>query len=228
MLYSLTAGGKHIRPILGLLLHRALGGKMADFLLIGIAIEIIHTSSLIIDDIMDEGIVRRGKKSVYARYGKARALLISDYMIARAIEMLLEAAKKSSVKTEALVALTEGGANLIEGQWLDLELERKKYITFDEYLEMIYKKTLQFFEYGAFISGVLANSDKRTIARLKSMGRNIGMLFQIRDDILDYIGTEKLGKGTFKDLWRGKRTAPIVMLRPFRVLLTLRFRRWKG
>ncbi|MCX7951180.1 MAG: polyprenyl synthetase family protein [Clostridiales bacterium] len=204
MKYSLEAGGKRIRPILTLTIAEALGGNTDDAMDFGCAIELIHTYSLIHDDLpaMDNDDYRRGKLTNHKVFGEAIAILAGDALLNFAFEFLLEKAsnnlKEPYIKALSIISKASGSTGMIGGQVIDIESGNKK-INLDELYNMHRLKTGAMIEASCIVGCVLAERyDKINI--VKEYSQNIGIAFQIVDDILDCIGDkEKLGKSIGKD-----------------------------
>jgi geranylgeranyl diphosphate synthase type II len=216
MRYSLFAGGKRLRPILTLMSAKACGLSYSDAMPVACAMEMIHTYSLIHDDLpaMDDDDLRRGKPTSHKKFGEAVAILAGDALLTKAFETALSAAGNKRIKTgdvvSAVMEIADGaGVNgMIGGQVVDILSESKE----------ISKATLLYLhrcKTGALISAsvaagaILAGADKRTTGLFRSFGEKIGLAFQIVDDILDETGDEKkMGKKARKDSGAFKSTYP--------------------
>lgn len=204
MRYSVEAGGKRIRPILTLTIAEALGGNIDDAIDFGCAIELIHTYSLIHDDLpaMDNDDYRRGKLTNHKVFGEAIAILAGDALLNLAFEILLEKTsnnlKDSYIKAMSIISKASGSTGMIGGQVIDIESSKKK-IKLEELYKMHSLKTGAMIEASCIVGCVLAEKYD-TINIVKEYSENIGIAFQIVDDILDCIGDkEKLGKSIGKD-----------------------------
>lgn len=211
MNYSLMAGGKRIRPILSISVCKSLGGSIDDILEFACAIELIHTYSLIHDDLpaMDNDDLRRGKPTNHKVFGEAKAILAGDGLLNYAFEIMLEIAlNKSDVKyleAAKTVARASGIRGMIGGQVIDIECEGKT-IDIDTLYLMHSKKTGALIE-ASCLTGCIIAGRKDMIEAVREYSRNLGIAFQIVDDILDYVGdTKKLGKNTGVDMEKGKST----------------------
>ena len=188
--YLLSLGGKRIRPILNLLCFKAIGEKVAskDIISISAGIELIHMATLLHDDIIDKSDLRRHQESAFRKYGLASTLLSGDFLLVRAFSLCSTLPPEIIKKTEeACVALTEG-------EILETPLFSTKH-TIESSLDIAKKKTAALFSLAGFSAGFLSKKSDNCCQNLFSFGENIGIAFQILDDILDITSTkEKLGK----------------------------------
>lgn len=213
MRYSLFAGGKRLRPILAITTYEVCGGNNLDEILPpACALEMIHTFTLIHDDLpaMDNDDLRRGKPTNHKIYGEAIAILAGDALFIEAINLFLKGALDQSLKIKMLSELTYAlGVNgVIGGQVLDINAEGKKHSL--KLVQNIHRmKTAKFIEVSMVIGGIAAGASNQIIEKLHEIGENIGLAFQIVDDILDETGEKEIvGKETHKDRERGKCTYP--------------------
>ena len=203
--YALESGGKRLRPFLVLVSAKAVGGKFSDAYNAALALEILHNFTLIHDDIMDNASLRRGRPTVYKKYNSDTAILAGDSLIAYAYRLLLKDCKSDSINV--MNNFTNGIIEVCEGQSYDKDFENKKNVTLDEYLLMIKKKTAALAETCCAIGAEIGGGSKEEIKNLASFGRNLGMAFQLQDDLLDVFGDEKkFGKAVGGDLIEGKKT----------------------
>lgn len=212
MRYSLASGGKRIRPCLMLEFYRVLGGNPDDILRFACAVEMIHTYSLIHDDLpcMDDDDMRRGKPSNHIAFGEANALLAGDALLTLAFETAADINENidasRAVKAIKHIADAAGMCKMVGGQVLDLESEGKE-ISLKELEKIQEGKTVAMLKVNALVAGVLAGADDKTLALMSDYCEKIGRAFQIRDDILDVIGTkEELGKPIGSDVEMEKNT----------------------
>ena len=213
--YSLNAGGKRLRPILILESAKAVGNdNIQDFIDIAVASEFIHTYSLIHDDLpaMDNDDLRRGKPTNHIVFGEAIAILAGDGLQSYAFELI---SKNKKIKPEKLLKIINilahgtGIYGMVAGQAADILHE--KYGTFNDIQFIHVHKTAKFIEACCHIGAVLGNATQEEEEALKTYGLNIGLAFQIQDDILDEVGdVEKLGKKVKKDIHSNKLTFPSV------------------
>jgi len=203
--YILSAGGKRIRPILVILSCEAAGGKMEDALYASVAMELLHNFTLVHDDIMDNADTRRGRETIHKKWNENVAILSGDHLIGMAYMNLLNT--KSGRINEIVRAFTEGILEVCEGQSFDKEFEIRKDVTIDEYIMMIGKKTAKMLETSALVGALIGNGNEEQISNLKNYALNLGLAFQILDDLLDINSTEEeLGKKIGGDLVEGKKT----------------------
>ncbi len=217
MRYSLEAGGKRVRPILSLLAAEAVGGSVEDALPGALALECIHTYSLVHDDLpaMDDDDLRRGKPTCHIAYGEAHAILAGDGLLTEAFRILAaEGSLDPALRVEAIAVLAEaaGWRGMVGGQALDLEGEQLNDYGLD-HLKTIHRlKTGALLRAATELGAILAGADPAQRAALRAYGEAIGLAFQIQDDILDATATEAaLGKRAGKDAGRGKITYPALL-----------------
>jgi geranylgeranyl diphosphate synthase type II len=216
MRYSLEAGGKRVRPVLCLLACEAVGGTPAEALPGALALEYVHTYSLIHDDLpaMDDDDLRRGRPTNHKVFGEGHAILAGDALLTEAFGVLAGAALDPVKRAEALALLAEGAGwrGMAGGQALDLEGE--KLATYDlDHLRLIHRlKTGALLRASVEIGAVLGGAAPEVRSALRAYGEAIGLAFQIQDDILDATATEaELGKRAGKDAGRGKITYPSLL-----------------
>jgi geranylgeranyl diphosphate synthase type II len=214
--YSLEAGGKRVRPVLCLLASEAVGGTAAQALPGALALEYIHTYSLIHDDLpaMDDDDLRRGKPTNHKVFGEGHAILAGDALLTEAFGVLASAPLDPVRRAEALALLAEGAGwrGMAGGQALDLEGENVG--SYDlEHLRLIHRmKTGALLRASLEIGAVLGGASPAERAALRAYGEAIGLAFQIQDDILDTTATDAdLGKRAGKDAGRGKITYPSLL-----------------
>lgn len=203
--YIMNAGGKRLRPIITLLSAEAVGGKIKNVLNIAVAIEFLHTFTLIHDDIMDNSDERRGLKTIHKKWNESIAILAGDFLSGLSYKIILSNSNKKVI--EILQIFTDVFLLVCKGQYEDLELAEKKVISMNDYLRMIKNKTASLLSASAEV-GALAGGGKETeVNALKEFGLNLGMAFQIQDDLLDIKGDiSKLGKPLYQDIFEGKKT----------------------
>jgi len=215
MRYSLMGGGKRLRPVLVLMAGEALGAETDDLMPAACAMEMIHTYSLIHDDLpaMDNDDLRRGRPTCHKAFGEAVAILAGDALLTRAFEVLALHAPAGNIDRQIRVikevAAAAGTVNaLIGGQMADIESEGRQ--VSDSTLEYIHRsKTGAMIRASVTIGGIIAGADPEQIETLRSYGEKIGLAFQVADDILDVTSTsEQLGKTPGKDMAAQKATYP--------------------
>lgn len=208
--YILKSPGKRIRAFLVLLSAKAAGGNFRDVYNAAAAVEILHNFTLVHDDIMDNASKRRGLTTLHVKYDMNTAILSGDNLIAIAYRSLLKDSKNNTCAV--IESFTNSIIEVCEGQSLDKEFEVRKKVSVDDYKLMIRKKTASLVEMCCSLGAQICGADKQLINRLKVYGRNLGLAFQIQDDLLDIIGDEKqFGKSVGIDLVEGKKTYLFLM-----------------
>ena len=203
--YILKSGGKRLRSYLVLLSTEAVGGKFSDSYNAAIAVEILHSFTLVHDDIMDNADKRRGKPTLHVKYDTNTAILAGDSLLTVAYENLLKDCKHNPVDT--INTFNNSVIEVCEGQSLDKDYEIKKKVTIDEYKTMVYKKTASLIKMCCSIGAKIGGGSKKEVKALENYGKYLGMAFQLQDDLLDIMGTEKkFGKIVGGDLIEGKKT----------------------
>ncbi len=203
--YVLNSGGKRIRPILIIYSCEAAGGNPDDALNAGVAIEMLHNFTLVHDDIMDNADTRRGNPTVHKKWNDNVAILTGDHLIGMAYSYLLKT--RSDRLDEIVKTFTDGIIEVCEGQSFDKEYEDRKDVSLDEYMMMISKKTAKMLETSAVVGALIGNGSKELIENISSYASNIGLAFQIQDDLLDITADEtEFGKKIGGDLVEGKKT----------------------
>ncbi len=219
MRYCLEAGGKRLRPILCIAGSEAVGGSEADVMPAACALELIHTYSLIHDDLpaMDDDNLRRGKPTCHKAFDEATAILTGDALLTAAFEVLAAAGRKRQgdalkwLDVVYLIARASGYPGMVQGQMLDLASEGKE-ITWEELERLQRLKTGAIIEASVRSGGILGRGSAQQIASLGAYGRHIGLAFQMADDILNIEGTpEMLGKPVGSDEIHQKATGPSVL-----------------
>jgi geranylgeranyl diphosphate synthase, type I len=191
-------GGKRVRPLLTMLSCGAAGGNPLDALHAAAAIELLHTSSLVHDDIMDDSPLRRGVPTLHTMYGSAMAILAGDTLIALAFRLMQ--AITSPNKDRVLGKFTNGFLHTCEGQGYDLALSRGDGVTIERHRTMAEKKTADLMGTASSIGAMIGTTNEEHIVALEWYGRDLGMAFQAKDDLLDVVGDEKkLGKPVGND-----------------------------
>jgi len=206
--YILNSGGKRLRPLFLLLSADLAGYKGYKRVILAAVIEALHTASLLHDDVVDEAELRRGKKSSNRIWGNPVVVLLGDYLYAKALH--ISVAQGSLPIMEALSYAT---SQMAEGEILQLMKAGDPSITFDEYIKIITGKTAGLITAACRIAGLLAELETEKVQALTDFGHNIGVAFQMIDDILDYVADQsELGKKLGKDLMEGKITLPLIEL----------------
>ena len=212
MKYGLFPGGKKIRSKILIDIGKIFFVKYSKLIKIGAAVECIHAYSLIHDDLpcMDNDLIRRGKPSTHVKYGESTAVLAGNSLLTLAFEILSD--KKlninNSLKTRLIkeLSLCSGHTGIAGGQFLDLDYEKKKK-TIKKIVDMQIKKTGKLFSFCCFSPAIISNKNEKIIRKFKIIGDEIGLLFQIADDLIDIsVSSKKVGKKTKKDKKKGKAT----------------------
>lgn len=212
MRYSIFAGGKRLRPVLCVAAAEACGGAVRDALPAACAVECVHTYSLIHDDLpcMDDDDLRRGRPTSHKVFGEGIAVLAGDALLTLAFEILAKA-DYPTAQVVRILADAAGSRRLIAGQVADLEAEGRL-VTLADVRFIHERKTAALLEASLVLGGISARADEVRLGALKKFGRNLGLAFQIIDDILDVTQTtEKLGKSAGKDVSAAKATYPAVL-----------------
>lgn len=205
--YIISSGGKRIRPIIALLVAKALNYQGDKHIITAAFIEFIHTATLLHDDVVDESDLRRGKSTANALFGNAASVLVGDYIYTRSFQMMV---RTGSFKV--LTIMSEATNVIAEGEVQQLINCNDPNITKAQYLEVIYRKTARLFEATSHSAAVLAQANEQQEYALQQYGKYLGTAFQIIDDLLDYSAdsNQKLGKNLGDDLNEGKPTLPLL------------------
>lgn len=197
--------GKMMRPLLVVLMAKELGKVSVNSLRSAVTLELLHTASLVHDDVVDESGERRGQRSVNAVYDNKVAVLVGDYLLSTS---LLQAAQTSNIHVVEIISRL--GGTLSEGEVYQLANIRKEHISEEAYFHIIYHKTAALFAACAELGAISAGGSADYVARAKRFGELVGLCFQIRDDIFDYYEDSKIGKPTGNDMLEGKLTLPVI------------------
>lgn len=200
-----SRGGKRMRPMLILLIAKNYGGITSVTQHSAVGLELLHTASLVHDDVVDESKERRGQASVNAEYNNKVAVLVGDYVLSTA---LLNVALTNN--THIVQSLAELGRTLSNGEILQLSNIQNSEFSEEVYYEVIKMKTAALFEACCEIGAMSANATEEDLEKAKTFGRNLGIIFQIRDDIFDYYDSKEIGKPTGNDMAEGKLTLPVL------------------
>ncbi|MFL2532391.1 MAG: hypothetical protein CND01_00885 [Marine Group II euryarchaeote MED-G34] len=208
MTHLFTGGGKRLRATLPYLVGEAVGEVHDGHYTLGACIEIIHNFTLVHDDIMDQDPIRRGLEAVHVAYDDATAINAGDAMLAVGFEILAESPHIENENLAFLVrSIGEMVRKVAEGQMVDMEFENREDVSEADYISMIKGKTSAMFETCAMTGAKLAGADDATVNNMAEWGLNLGLCFQIMDDLIDITGdTETLGKPAGSDVVQGKRT----------------------
>lgn len=205
IIYSMSGGGKRIRPALLLLCCEAFGGRVQDALPAAAAVEMFHNFTLLHDDIMDNAAVRRGKASVPARWGENVAILSGDAMMIYAYQLLRQVPESKIARIMEI--FTSMALQVCEGQQYDMDFETRRKVSVVEYMHMIELKTSVLLGGAAMIGATLGEASEEDCRKIYRYALELGLAFQLQDDMLDSYGTEKeLGKKIGGDILEGKKT----------------------
>ncbi len=211
--YLTKAGGKKIRPSLVVLSCQAVGGSTEKSLKAAASLELIHTFSLIHDDIMDNDDTRRGMAAVHKVYGESMAILTGDTLFSKAYEVLIRTVDENisyEKVIDSLFLLVDACIKICEGQVHDMSFENTYNVSKEEYMNMIYKKTAALITAATSMGAIIGGATPEQIEALRTYGLNIGLAFQIQDDYIDLTGDESIGKPVGSDLVEGKKTLMVV------------------
>ncbi len=203
--YLRAGGGKRIRPAMLLLSAKLMGYTGQGAIRLGAVVEIIHTATLVHDDIIDEAQTRRGRPAANTQWGNSKCVLAGDWLYMQSFKVALQ--ERNFRVMDLLTELTQ---QMVEGELLQAE-KLGKSISRDVHLDLIYRKTACLFATSMQLGGILAQGTEEQIKRLRDYGRNVGMAFQIVDDVLDLTASEEvLGKPVASDLREGKATLAVI------------------
>src|SRR5438094_5840252 len=203
--YLRAGGGKRIRPALLLLSAKLFGYTGRGAIQLGAVVEIIHTATLVHDDIIDEAEIRRGRPAANTRWGNSMCVLAGDWLYMQAFKVAVQ--ERNFRVLDALIDLTQ---QMVEGELLQIE-KLGKCISLDEHLDLIQRKTACLFSVCMQLGAILANATPEEEKRVAEYGRNLGMAFQIVDDVLDLTASEEiLGTPVASDLREGKVTMAVL------------------
>lgn len=205
--YIVGSGGKRLRPLVSLLSARAAGYTGGQHVDVAAVVEFLHTATLLHDDVVDESSLRRGRPTVNAVWGNSASVLVGDFLISRALQMMV------ALEDQRLLEILSQSTNTIsEGEVLQLINTRDPGTTEPSYMRVIHHKTAKMFESAAETGAVLGARDHADLTRdFADYGRHLGIAFQLIDDVLDYQGdVNELGKNVGDDLAEGKPTLPLI------------------
>ena len=207
--YHLNSGGKRIRALLTMGSAK-LGGYVNGKRDINLAacVELIHSATLLHDDVIDESEIRRGNKTANAIWGNQSSILVGDYLLSRCFEMMVE-----DGDLEVLKLLSSTSSKIAQGEVLQLQHKGEADLLEENYIKIINLKTAALFAAATRVGACISGQDKKKKDALESYGKNLGLAFQIADDALDYFSKEKIfGKQIGKDFFEGKVTLPIIIV----------------
>jgi octaprenyl-diphosphate synthase len=205
--HLISSGGKRLRPMLTLAMANLAGYTGDGHIKLAASVEFMHTATLLHDDVVDESEMRRGKLSARMLWGNEASVLVGDFLLGQAFRMMVEVGS-----LRALDILSAAAATIAEGEVMQLAAAKNTATTEDEYLAVIRGKTAELFAAACEVGPVIANRPKAEQTACRSVGMNLGIAFQLVDDVLDYGGkSAKLGKNTGDDFREGKITLPVVL-----------------
>ncbi|WP_181577721.1 polyprenyl synthetase family protein [Candidatus Liberibacter asiaticus] len=205
--YLIFSGGKRLRPMLTLATALMLEYRGDNHVLLACAIEFIHTATLLHDDVVDDSALRRGKVAARLVWGNQTSVLVGDFLLSQAFCMVIETKSQEALEALSLVACT-----LAEGELRQLSLSKNLDVTEEDYLHVIKSKTAVLFSAALEVSSLIAGVQNSVRQALKSYGMNLGIAFQLVDDVLDYRGeVNEMGKNIGEDFRNGKPTLPVIL-----------------
>ena len=205
--YLIASGGKRIRPLLTLACTSLFGGDMSRTHGLAASVEFIHTATLLHDDVVDGSKERRGKDAANLVFGNQASVLVGDFLFSRAFQLMV-----AGGSLEVLRILSDAAATISQGEVKQLTTANNLDTSMDDYIEVVSAKTAALFAAACEIGPVIAEQDSETQESLRLYGLNLGIAFQIVDDVLDYNADHaKLGKTIGDDFREGKMTAPILL-----------------
>ena len=205
--HLISSGGKRLRPMLTLASARMCGYEGDGHIRLAAGVEFMHTATLLHDDVVDGSDLRRGKLAARMLWGNPASVLVGDFLLGQAFKMMVEVGS-----LEALAILSDAAAVIAEGEVRQLAAANNLSTTEDEYLYVVFAKTASLFAASAEVGPVLGGRPRAEQAAFKSYGANLGLVFQLIDDVLDYGGNSfELGKAVGDDFREGKITLPVVL-----------------
>ena len=206
--HLMKTGGKRLRPLLTICSSEMFGYKGNRHINLAACVELIHNATLLHDDVIDNSNSRRGFKTTNAIWGNKSSILAGDYLLSRCFEMMVDDGSE-----EVLKILSSVSSEIAQGEIMQLQFEKQVDMVEKNYLDIISAKTASLFGASMRVGGCINNRSKKEKEALESFGRNLGICFQITDDILDYFSREKIfGKKIGNDFKEGKITLPIILL----------------
>lgn len=204
--YILRIGGKRIRPVMVLMAYNLYKKEVEDAMYAALAVELFHNFTLVHDDIMDKATLRRTHKTVHEKYGVNKAILCGDLMLIHVYELLQKYLGYEQF-SELFNSLNQTGIQICQGQEMDMEFENRTDVSIEDYLKMVSYKTAVLLAYSLQCGALLGGASKKDSLHLYQFGLNLGIAFQLQDDILDVFGiTESVGKIKGGDILQNKKT----------------------
>ncbi len=205
--HILKSGGKRLRPMLCILTARAYGYNKPDIYPVACVLEFIHSATLLHDDIIDHAEIRRGNKAAHKIFGETKTILTGDALLALSNKIVTN---YNNIKL--MRCLSEAIYQTCAGEILEIDKMKKSWISKDEYFQIIRGKTAYLIQFSCESGAILAEADEKDLAIVRKFGLNLGIAFQLVDDVLDYsLNQEKLGKPIGGDLREGKITLPLIL-----------------
>jgi geranylgeranyl diphosphate synthase type I len=211
--HLIVNGGKRLRPYMVIRSCQILGGKTANAIPAASAIEMVHNFTLVHDDIMDNDEMRHGVPTVHKKFGMSVAILAGDVLFSKAFQIIAESKLSPNATNQLISRLAKACVDVCEGQLLDVKMAEERQIpTQTEYITMIDKKTATLFDVSCSMGAICATNKAKDISNLSVFGRNLGIAFQITDDLIGVMGDPKVTKKPVgNDLREGKKSLPILM-----------------
>ncbi len=206
-------GGKRLRPYMVIRSCQILGGKVSNAMLAASAVEMVHNFTLVHDDIMDNDEMRHGVPTVHKKFGMPVAILAGDVLFSKAFQIITESKLSANATTKLVSRLSKACVDVCEGQLLDVKMAEEREIpTQAKYITMISKKTAALFDVSCAMGAICATNKSDDISNLSSFGKNLGIAFQITDDLIGVMGDPKITKKPVgNDLREGKKSLPILI-----------------
>ena len=202
--YAMQSGGKYIRPLLMIYANELFGGKQEDVVCNAYGIELFHNFTLVHDDIMDHAAIRRGKPTVFKKFGLNAGILSGDFMFIKSLQLCVES--DSQYRMELFDLISKTAIEIHEGQQMDVDFESQDMVSEEEYIQMICYKTAVLLACSLQMGAIIAGTSKKNQELLYEFGRLIGIAFQIQDDYLDSFGDQQVGKRIGGDILNNKKT----------------------
>jgi geranylgeranyl diphosphate synthase, type I len=211
--HLIVNGGKRLRPYMVIKSCQVLGGNASIAIPAASAVEMIHNFTLVHDDIMDNDEMRHGVPTVHKKFGVSVAILAGDVLFSKAYQIISDSKLSDIAKTQLVSRLAKACVDVCEGQLLDVKMAKEKRIPSQtEYIGMIRKKTAALFDVSCSMGAVCATNNRKDISNLSTFGRNLGIAFQITDDLIGVMGDSRITKKPVgNDLREGKKSLPILM-----------------
>ena len=211
--HLIVHGGKRLRPFMVIRSCQILNGKASDAMSAASAVEMIHNFTLVHDDIMDNDEMRHGVPTVHKKFGMPLAILAGDVLFSKAYQVISDSGLPSDATVHLVSRLAKACIDVCEGQLLDVKMAKERKIPSQaDYITMIRKKTAALFDVSCAMGAICATNKTRDISNLSSFGRNLGIAFQITDDLIGVMGDPKITKKPVgNDLREGKKSLPILM-----------------